>query len=102
MDVTPELAESLGLKVTHGVIVGAIERGSPADRSGVKLRDVILSIDGKPVADTATLLKSIAAMPPGKSVPVKVLRQERELAFDVVVGRRKAHPRPDDEAASSS
>jgi Do/DeqQ family serine protease len=97
-DITPELAESLGLKVTQGAIVGAIERGSPAERSGVKLGDVILALNGRPVADTATTLKSIAAMPPGRSVPVKVLRGNRELTLEVVVGKRKPRPRPDEEA----
>ena len=41
-DITAELAESLGLKGTRGAIVGAIERGSPAEKGGVKLGDVIV------------------------------------------------------------
>ena len=49
-DITPELAESLGLKGTRGAIVGAIERGSPAEKSGMKLGDVIVAVNGKPVA----------------------------------------------------
>jgi hypothetical protein len=37
-------------------------------------------------------------MPPGRSVPVKVLRGNRELTVDVVVGKRKPRPLPDEEA----
>jgi serine protease DegQ len=92
-DITPELAESLGLKATHGAIVGAIERGSPAERSGMKLGDVIVAVNGKDMPDTSTTLNSIAEMAPGKSVPVKVLRRDKALQLDVVVGKRKPKPR---------
>ncbi len=92
-DITAELAESLGLKVARGAIVGAIERGSPAEKSGMKLGDVIEAVDGKPVADTTATLNAIAQMPPGKSVPVKILRHDRELQLDVIVGKRKPLPR---------
>ena len=91
-DITVEAAKSLGLKVTHGAIVGAIERGSPAEKSGIKLGDVIEAVDGRPVADTSATLNAIAAMPPGQSVPVKILRRDRELQVEVIVGKRKPRP----------
>jgi serine protease DegQ len=92
-DITPELAESLGLKATHGSIVGAIERGSPAEKSGMKLGDVIVAVNGKEMPDTSTTLNFIAEMAPGKSVPVKVLRHDKEIQLDVIVGKRKPKPR---------
>jgi serine protease DegQ len=95
-DITAELAESLGLKATRGAIVGAIEHGSPAEKSGMKLGDVIVAVAGRPVADTNSTLNAIAEMPPGKSVPVRVLRHNQEMQIDVVVGKRKARPRPPD------
>jgi serine protease DegQ len=95
-DITAELAESLGLKATRGAIVGAIERGSPAEKSGMKLGDVIVAVDGKSVADTSTTLNMIAEMAPGKTVPVTVLRHNREMQLDVIVGKRKPRPRTED------
>ena len=92
-DITPELAESLGLKATHGAIVGAIERGSPAEKSGMKLGDVIVAVAGKDMPDMSTTLNFIAEMPPGKSVPVKVLRRDQAVQLDVIVGKRKPKPR---------
>ncbi len=92
-DITAELAESLGLKGTRGAIVGAIERGSPAEKSGLKLGDVITAINGRAVPDTGTALNAIAEVPPGKSVPVKVIRRNQELTVEVTVGRRRAQPR---------
>jgi putative serine protease PepD len=92
-DISPELAESLGLKGTRGAIVGGIERGSPADRSGMKLGDVIIAVNGVPVVDVSTTLNAIAAIAPGKSVPVKVVRRNQELNVDVIVGKRRPRPR---------
>jgi serine protease DegQ len=92
-DISPDLAESLGLKGTKGAIVGAIERGSPAEKSGLKLGDIIVSINGLAIPDTTTALNAIAEVPPGKSVPVKVIRRSQEVTLDVLVGKRKPRPR---------
>ena len=92
-DISPELAESLGLKSTRGAIVGAIERGSPADRGGMKLGDVIVAVAGQSVPDVTSTLNAIASVAPGKSVPVRVLRGRQELSLVVVVGKRRPRPR---------
>jgi len=88
-NITPELAESLGLAGTRGAIVGGIERGSPADRAGIRLGDVIVAVGGRDVVDLNATLNAIADVPPGKTVPVRILRRNQELALSVTVGRRK-------------
>ncbi|HEY4999542.1 MAG TPA: trypsin-like peptidase domain-containing protein, partial [Usitatibacter sp.] len=95
-DLNPELAESLGLKGVRGAIVGAIERGSPAEKGGMKLGDVIVAVAGKPVIDVNTTLNAIAGAAPGKSVPVKVLRRNQQLTLEVMAGKRKP-PAPAEE-----
>jgi serine protease DegQ len=95
-DITPELAESLGLKGTRGAIVGAIERGSPAEKSGMRLGDVIVAINGKAVPDVSTALNAIAEFPPGKGVPVRVVRRNQELNLEVMVGKRRPRSRTDE------
>ena len=95
-DISPELAESLGLKGTRGAIVGAIERGSPAERGGMKLGDVIVAVAGKPVTDVSTTLNSIAGVPPGKTVGVKVMRRNEELNLEVMVGKRRPRQRAEE------
>jgi serine protease DegQ len=95
-DISPELAESLGLKGTRGAIIGAIERGSPAEKSGMRLGDVIVAVAGNPVTGVSTTLSAIAGVAPGKSVPVKVLRRNQELNLDVMVGKRKPRPRSEE------
>ncbi|QJR16366.1 trypsin-like peptidase domain-containing protein [Usitatibacter palustris] len=92
-DMNPELATSLGMTGKRGAIVGAIERGSPAEKGGVRLGDVIVSINGRHVVDVSQALNAIAEVPPGKAVPVKVLRKNQELALEVTVGKRRPRPR---------
>jgi serine protease DegQ len=92
-DISPELADSLGLKGTRGAIIGAIERGSPAEKSGMRLGDVIVAVNERPVSNSTATLNAIASVPPGKSVPVKVVRRNQELNLDIMVGKRRPRPR---------
>jgi serine protease DegQ len=92
-DISPELAESLSLKGTRGAIVGAIERGSPAEKGGIRLGDVIIAINGKAVPDVSSALNAIAEMAPGRTVPVRVIRRNQEVTVDVTVGKRRPRPR---------
>jgi serine protease DegQ len=89
-NITPELAESLGLPAARGAIVGGIERGSPAEKSGIQLGDVIVTVNGLAVADVNATLKAIAEVPPGKTVPVKLLRRNQEVEVRVTVGKRRS------------
>jgi serine protease DegQ len=95
-DLGPELAQSLGMKGTKGAIVGAIEKGSPADKAGIRLGDVIVSVNGKAVFDVNQALNAIAEVAPGKSVPVKVVRKSGEVSLDVTVGKRRPRSRGSD------
>ncbi len=85
-NITPELAESLGLSGTKGAIVGGIERGSPAERAGIRLGDVILAVGERNVQDLTATLNAIADIPPGKTVQVKVARKNQEVTLAVTVG----------------
>jgi serine protease DegQ len=90
-DLTPELAESFKLKDTQGVLIAEVVRGSPADKSGIKAGDILVSIDGKPLADSTVMLETISALPPGKVALLKLLRNQSEVAIQVKVGKR---PKP--------
>jgi serine protease DegQ len=66
-------------------------RGGPADKAGVKPGDVMVEVDGKPVADPAAMLNLVAALGPGTSAKVKLRRQNKEVDATIAVGRR---PKP--------
>jgi Do/DeqQ family serine protease len=95
-EITPAIAESFGLESTQGVIIAGVPRGGPADKAGIRPGDVLLEIEGKPVADPQSMLNLVAALAPGSSATMKVRRQGRDMVAKVTVGRRPK-PRPNRE-----
>ncbi len=75
--LTPELVESLGATDARGALVSDVEPGGPADRAGVKQGDVVVEVDGKPVADANAMRNQIAGTRPGESVPLVLRRNGR-------------------------
>jgi Do/DeqQ family serine protease len=90
-DISKELAESFKLPSVKGVLITQIERGSPADNAGVRLGDVLVAVNDKPVGDTVTMLNLVASLRPGDQARVRVARNQEETDLTVTVGRR---PRP--------
>ena len=80
--VTPDLAASMGLKETSGVIVSAVMPGSAAERAGVKRGDVIKAFNGQPVQDTNSLRNRVADAGPGTTADIAIVRDgsERHLS----------------------
>jgi serine protease Do len=85
--ITPELAKGLSLKDEKGALVADVTKGSPAETAGIKRGDVIVSFDGKDVAEVNNLPILVAATPIEKAVPIKVLRNASEQTLSVKVGR---------------
>jgi serine protease Do len=81
--VTPEMAESLGLKQSTGAIVSGVSEGSAAEKAGVKRGDIIQSFNGLPVHDTNTLRNRVAEAGPGSSADVVILRDGSEKHLTV-------------------
>ena len=90
-DVTQEIAESLKLPAAGGVLITQVERGGPADKAGVRLGDILLTVNGKPVTDTNAMLNAIAALQPGQQAQLKMTRNQAENEVAVTIGQR---PRP--------
>jgi serine protease Do len=88
-DLTPELAEYYALKDQKGVLVIQVFPGDPADRAGIKARDIIVAVDGKPVGTSRELTSAVAGMAVGKEVPVKILRDGKEQTLKVQLAERK-------------
>jgi serine protease Do len=87
-DVTPEIAEAMGLPKVAGALVTDVPEG-PAAAAGMRAGDVILSFDGVEVADTRDLVRRVAATAVGKSVRVLVFRDGATQTLTVVLGRRE-------------
>jgi serine protease Do len=77
--LTPQIAESLGLDRPEGVVVTAVEAGSPGDEAGLRRGDVILEIDRKPIRSVSDYRKAIGEPKKGKGILFLVRRGESTL-----------------------
>jgi len=84
--VTKDIAQSLGLKEAKGTLVAAINKGSPAEKSGLKTGDNIISINAKPVKDPQDLARRIAGIKPGQTLDVGIIRKGNEQVVKVKIG----------------
>jgi serine protease DegQ len=87
-DVDADVARALALERADGVVIRSVQRGGPADRAGLQVRDVVVEIEGQPTRNTTALLSRIAALAPGSSAKVRVVREGKPVAVEVTVGRR--------------
>jgi len=95
-EITPPVAETFKLGGTRGALIAGVLHGGPADKAGIKPGDVLLEVQGKPVADPAAMLNLIAALAPGSAATMKVKRQGQDVDASVTVGRRpKPQARPE-------
>jgi Do/DeqQ family serine protease len=94
--LTPALAESFKLASLEGAIIKGVLTGGPADRAGVKPGDVLVSIDGRAIADPQGVLNAITGIAPGNAAQLKIKRKGQDLELAVTVGRRpKPQARPE-------
>ena len=86
--LTPALAESFKLASPEGVIIIGVLRSGPADKGGAKPGDVLLAIDGRPVASPQGVLDIVAGIEPGRTATLKVSRRGELADLQITVGRR--------------
>ncbi|OGA91052.1 MAG: hypothetical protein A3G27_10570 [Betaproteobacteria bacterium RIFCSPLOWO2_12_FULL_66_14] len=89
--ITPALAESFKLGTLEGAIINGVLNGGPADRAGARPGDVLVSIDGKPIADPQSVLNLVTGIPPGSPARLKLKRKGEDMELVITIGRR---PKP--------
>jgi serine protease DegQ len=77
-DVTPDIAGAIGMKQTAGALVARVEPNSPAAKAGLKQGDVILSLDGAPVRNSADLRNRVGLVRVGEKIDVVYRRGEEQ------------------------
>ena len=93
--VTPEIAEGMGLASASGALVADVTKGGPADKAGLMNGDLVTGFDGKPVADDRALPRIVADTPIGKTVPIDVLRKGRKQTLRITVLKLAEDKAPD-------
>ena len=66
-------------------------RAGPAEKAGVRIGDILIEVEDKPVSNTVAMLNLIAQLPPGTEARFKFLRDGREISLPITVGKR---PKP--------
>lgn len=76
--LTPEIATSMGIANVKGILINSVTPGSPAERAGLKVGDVITAVEGQKVSDSNALRNRIASAGPGAEVNITIYRDGRE------------------------
>ena len=92
--LSPQLADYFG--VDDGVLVSSVDEESAAADAGLQAGDVITSVDGRSVEDSASLRRRLSAADPGEEVSIGVTRAGRELELTATLDQQRGRrPRPD-------
>jgi serine protease Do len=86
--VTPDIAESLGLKDTTGALVAGVNDGGPADQAKLRNGDIILKFNGQDVKDMHALPRVVADSEVGKQVPLVLWRDGKEVTVQATLAEK--------------
>ena len=86
--ITPILAAGLGLKREQGAVLADVAPGSPADRAGLSVGDLVLSLDGKAIENGRQLHVNLYRRAVGDQVRLEILRGDQPTAVTVLVAER--------------
>ena len=85
-NITPEIAETMGLKSTKGALIAQPQQGAPADQAGLKSGDVIVAVNGEQIDGPRDLSRRIAALGPKKIVELSFQRGGAEKTVKIQLG----------------
>jgi serine protease Do len=90
--ITPDLSEGLKLPRDHGVLLEDVSPDSSAEKAGLKVGEVIVTIGGKPVGDVKEFANQLFSYKIGQTAPIGVLRDGKEVTVNVTVTERPDDP----------
>ncbi len=93
-DLSPELAETFGVKAKSGVIITGVLQNGPAAQAGIRPGDVITKVAGKDVGNVSELLSGVAGLKPGLGSRFSLQRQNEKLELEVTPGIRPKPRKP--------
>jgi serine protease Do len=87
-DLKGDLAQYYGVKGNEGVLVTEVVPGNPADKAGIKAKDIITAVNGEKVTSSRELTAKAATLPVGETTKITVVRDGKQQVFDVTVAKR--------------
>jgi len=91
--ITPELAETFKLSDSHGALVNDVVPNGPAFKGGLKRGDIIVRFNGNEIHSVENLPKQVAAVEPGKSVKVDIIRDGNKKTLDITLDKMQEEKR---------
>jgi serine protease Do len=85
--VTPDIADSLGLKKAEGALVAEPQANGPAAKAGIESGDVITAVNGETVKDARELARTIGGFAPGNAVKLNVLHKGQDKVVNLTLGQ---------------
>ncbi len=92
VDLTPALAKKLGVTAQEGAIIGVIQPGSPAEKAGLRERDVVIALNGRPVRAAADLRARLGLTPVGEEIELRVQRGAETRSIPVRIAAPQEVP----------
>ncbi|MGA8222755.1 MAG: trypsin-like peptidase domain-containing protein [Candidatus Acidiferrales bacterium] len=89
-DITADLAAGLNLKVREGVIIADVLPDGPAEKAGMKIQDILLTLDGQRIGRVPIAEMMISSKPPGTTVKAEIIRGAEKLTLDIHVAEQKS------------
>lgn len=90
--VDATMANALNIELTHGIIIGEVTEGSPADEAGLRPNDIIYAINGEPIYDWASIRTIVGTSTPGEELTFSILRDNERMKITVTLGNRAESP----------
>ncbi|HEX5719720.1 MAG TPA: PDZ domain-containing protein [Thermoanaerobaculia bacterium] len=88
-ELTPELRAHFGVPEDSGVMVSSVEDGSPADKAGIRVGDIIASLDGKDVKSSWDIRSQVRELKEGEQVPMTVYRDGKAQNLSAAIAMRE-------------
>jgi serine protease Do len=85
--VTPDIADSLGMKKAEGALVAEPQANGPAAKAGIESGDVITAVNGESVKDARELARTIGGLSPGSAVKLNVLHKGQDKVINLSLGQ---------------
>jgi serine protease Do len=85
-EITKELSESFGMENTRGALIANVEKGSPAEKGGLLLGDIILRFNKNEIIVSSDLPKYVGTTKPFAKVPVEIQRKGKKVVLNLAVG----------------
>jgi Do/DeqQ family serine protease len=87
-DLSPSLAEAMNLNISQGALINSVERGTPAERGGMRVGDVVTAADQQPVRDADDLIRIITCKTPGERLTLTIVRAGQSQSLTITTAQR--------------